>query len=55
VAYAFETLGESAVDACADPGNAASIRVMVKCGMRPAGTFLHPRVPLRVVRYLVRR
>lgn len=55
VRYAFEELGQSAVDACADPSNAGSIRVMEKCGMTRVGTFVHPRVPLEVVRYLVRR
>ncbi|MCA9708344.1 MAG: GNAT family N-acetyltransferase [Myxococcales bacterium] len=55
VRHAFEQLDQPAVDACADPRNAASIRVMVKCGMRRVGTFMHPRVPLEVVRYLVER
>lgn len=55
VAYAFDDLDQPAVDACADPRNAASIRVMVKCGMRRVGTFVHPRVPLEVVRYIVER
>lgn len=55
VRYAFEELGEAAVDACADPRNSASIHVMQKCGMRYAGTFVHPRVPLEVVRYVVER
>lgn len=53
--YAFEDLGEAAVDACADPRNAASIHVMEKCGMRHAGTFVHPRVPIEVVRYIAQR
>lgn len=53
--YAFEDLGEAAVDACADPRNAASIHVMEKCGMRHAGTFVHPRVPIEVVRYIAER
>ncbi len=55
VRHAFEALGQDAVDACADPRNAASIRVMEKCGMRRVGTFVHPLVPLEVVRYLVHR
>ena len=55
VRHAFEQLDQPAVDACADPRNAASIRVMVKCGMHRVGTFVHPRVPLEVVRYLVER
>lgn len=55
VRHAFEDLEQMAVDACADPRNAGSIRVMVKCGMRKVGTFVHPRVPLEVVRYLVER
>lgn len=55
VRYAFEELDQPAVDACADPRNAGSIRVMVKCGMRPVGTFVHPRAPIEVVRYLVER
>jgi RimJ/RimL family protein N-acetyltransferase len=55
VRYAFEELDQTAVDACADPRNAASIRVMEKCGMRYAGSFVHPRIPLEVVRYVVER
>lgn len=55
VAHAFETLDQPAVDACAHPDNAASISVMIKCGMRRVGTFMHPRVPLEVVRYMVER
>lgn len=55
VAHAFTTLDQPAVDACAHPDNAASMRVMVKCGMRRVGTFLHPRIPIEVVRYLVER
>lgn len=55
VRYAFEELGERAVDACADPRNAGSIKVMEKCGMRYAGRFVHPRIPLEVVRYVVER
>jgi RimJ/RimL family protein N-acetyltransferase len=55
VEHAFAGLGRSAVDACAHPDNAASIGVMKKCGMRFAGTFVHPRVPIEVVRYLVER
>jgi RimJ/RimL family protein N-acetyltransferase len=55
VAHAFERLDQPAVDACAHPDNAASIHVMVKCGMRRVGTFMHPRIPLEVVRYLVER
>jgi len=55
VRYAFEELDELAVDACADPRNAASIHVMEKCGMRHAGRFVHPRIPLEVVRYVVER
>lgn len=53
--YAFDELGRDCVDACADPENAASIRVMVKCGMTAAGRFQHPHAPLEVVRYLVTR
>ncbi len=55
VRYAFEELDRTSVDACADPRNAASIRVMEKCGMEAAGTFVHPRVLLEVVRYVVTR
>lgn len=55
VAHAFDVLDQPAVDACAHPDNAASINVMIKCGMRRVGTFIHPRVPLEVVRYLVDR
>jgi RimJ/RimL family protein N-acetyltransferase len=53
--HAFDTLDQPAVDACAHPDNAASIHVLQKCGMRFVGTFMHPRVPLEVVRYLVDR
>jgi RimJ/RimL family protein N-acetyltransferase len=55
VDYAFGPLDQTAVDACADPRNEASIAVMRKCGMTYAGRFLHPIVPLEVVRYIVRR
>lgn len=55
LAHAFDTLKQPAVDACARPDNAASIRVMMHCGMRYAGKFMHPRIPLEVVRYLVER
>ena len=55
VRYAFDALGEGAVDACADPRNAASRRVLEKCGMREVGAFAHPRAPITVVRYLVER
>ncbi len=55
VQHAFETLDQTAVDACADPRNRGSIRVMEKCGMHRVGMFRHPRVPLDVVRYLVER
>jgi RimJ/RimL family protein N-acetyltransferase len=55
VRYAFEDLDQTAVDACADPRNAASIAVMRKCGMHEVGMFRHPRIPLDVVRYLVER
>jgi RimJ/RimL family protein N-acetyltransferase len=55
VRYAFGELAQPAVDACADPRNAASIHVMEKCGMRYAGRFEHPRVPIEMVRYVVRR
>lgn len=53
--HAFEGLGQAAVDACADPRNAASLHVLEKCGMRHAGTFVHPRVPIEVVRYVIER
>jgi RimJ/RimL family protein N-acetyltransferase len=53
--HAFFTLDQVAVDACADPRNAASIAVMRRCGMREVGEFIHPRAPIRVVRYLVTR
>jgi len=55
VDYAFDVLDRTCVDACTDPRNAASIRVMEKCGMEHVGRFMHPRVPLVVVRYLVKR
>lgn len=54
VRYAMDTLGRDEVDACADPRNAASIRVMEKCGMHRVGTLVHPRGGMEVVRYLVR-
>lgn len=53
--YAFEELGEAAVDACAVPANVASTRVMVKCGMKRVGAFTHPRFDVVVDRYLVSR
>lgn len=53
--HAFVTLDQPAVDACTRPDNAASIAVMTKCGMRRVGTFVHPRIPIEVVRYLVGR
>ncbi|KIG17007.1 GCN5-related N-acetyltransferase [Enhygromyxa salina] len=53
--HAFEALGQTVVDACAMPDNAASIAVMRKCGMTYAGMFNHPRLEtLQVVRYWVR-
>jgi RimJ/RimL family protein N-acetyltransferase len=52
---AFDTLNQEAVDACAVAENRASIQVMKKCGMTPVGRFVHPRVPIEVERYLVRR
>ncbi|MEM7151989.1 MAG: GNAT family N-acetyltransferase [Myxococcota bacterium] len=55
VRHAFEDLDQPAVDACADPNNAGSIRVMVKCGMHRVGKFMHPRAPIEVVRYIVER
>lgn len=55
LAHAFDRLDQPAVDACAHPENAASIHVMVKCGMTPAGTFVHPRAHLEVVRYAIDR
>lgn len=53
--HAFDRLQQTAVDACAHPGNAASIHVMEKLGMRRVGSFIHPRIPLEVVHYLVDR
>ncbi|MCX4245376.1 GNAT family N-acetyltransferase [Paraliomyxa miuraensis] len=55
IRYAFEDLDQPAVDACVDPRNAASIRVLEKCGMWRVGTFIHPRVPIEVVRYVIER
>ncbi len=55
LAHAFERLEHPAVDACALAENVASIRVMTKCGMRFVGTFIHPRVPVEVVRYMIER
>lgn len=53
--HAFFELGQSEVDACADPRNGASIAVMKKCGMTWVGEFVHPRAPILVARYLVTR
>lgn len=53
--HAFSTLGEREVDACAMPENVGSTRVMKKCGMRKVGSFIHPRLPVLVDRYLVER
>jgi RimJ/RimL family protein N-acetyltransferase len=55
IRHAFEDLDQPTVDACADPRNAASIHVMEKCGMWPAGTFIHPRAPVEVVHYIIER
>lgn len=55
VGHAFDRLHHPAVDACAHPDNAASIHVMVKCGMRRVGTFIHPRIPIEVVHYMIER
>ena len=52
---AFVDLAQDTVDACADPRNTASIGVMKKCGMEYAGTFMHPRADIEVVRYLIGR
>ncbi|PRP96511.1 anhydro-N-acetylmuramic acid kinase [Enhygromyxa salina] len=53
--HAFTTLGQTAVDACAMPENAASIAVMRRCGMQYLGMFTHPRVNMELARYIVRR
>lgn len=53
--YAFGPLDQFLVDACADPRNAASTRVMEKCGMQREGLAVHPRVPIEVVRYVLWR
>ena len=55
VGYAFETLDQTEVDACALEDNVASIAVLKKCGMRFVGRFVHPRGGMEVVRYLVER
>lgn len=55
VRHAFDNLAQSAVDACFLPGNVASMRVMQKCSMRDAGTFVHPRIGVDVIRYIVAR
>ncbi|MEM6293268.1 MAG: GNAT family N-acetyltransferase [Myxococcota bacterium] len=55
IAYAFETLDRTVVDACALPENAASIAVMKKCGMTYAGRLVHPRAQVEVVRYWLQR
>lgn len=52
--HAFVTLGEHEVDACTLAENVASIRVMEKCGMRRVGSFIHPRIAVEVVRYVVK-
>lgn len=52
--HAFDTLGEAYVDACAMPANVASTGVMMKCGMKRVGSFVHPRASVVVDRYLVR-
>lgn len=53
--HAFETLGQREVDACAVPENVGSTGVMKKCGMKKIGSFVHPRMPVLVDRYLVER
>jgi RimJ/RimL family protein N-acetyltransferase len=55
VRHAFENLDQTAVDACFHPGNVASMRVMQKCSMHEVGSFVHPRVGIEVIRYLVTR
>ncbi|MEM9695214.1 MAG: GNAT family N-acetyltransferase [Myxococcota bacterium] len=55
VHYAFHRLGVACVDGCAHPDNVASRRVLEKCGMNHVGQFEHPRAPLEVVHYEVRR
>lgn len=55
VDYAFDVLEQPAVDACADPRNRASTRVMEKCGMRRIGAFVHPSAGVEVVRYMVEK
>lgn len=54
-AVAFDELGIGVVDACAHPGNAASIGVMRKCGMTHRGRFRHPRAPIDVEHYATDR
>jgi RimJ/RimL family protein N-acetyltransferase len=51
VAYGFGTLGLRSVVSIIDPGNARSLRVAEKLGMRPAADRLHPltRRRLRVM------
>jgi RimJ/RimL family protein N-acetyltransferase len=53
--HAFETLDQLEVDACTDPLNVASSRIMIKCGMKRVESFVHPRRGVQVDRYLVRR
>src|SRR5690606_27751953 len=55
VNWAFEHFDPPLVDACCDPENLASARVMVKCGMRELASFVHPRIPLEVRRFGVTR
>lgn len=55
IRYAFVDLDRTVVDACADPQNVASTRVMEKCGMKREGSFRHPFVPVDVVRYVAHR
>lgn len=55
ISHAFTALRHPAVDACAHPDNAASIRVIRKCGMQFIGTFIHPSLPIEVVHYKLLR
>jgi RimJ/RimL family protein N-acetyltransferase len=53
--HAFGALDQERVDACTDPDNRASRRVMEKLGMGLVGDAVHPRGDRPVVRYLIER
>lgn len=55
VRWAFERFDPPMVDACCDPMNLASARVMEKCGMSELPRFIHPRANIEVRRLGVTR